>query len=197
MKCAVQSCVWRLLLCVLVVWPLPAIPGDMSQETITGIRLNAPKRLENYRRVFEFIGRHELVSTGIAPELKDEVLIKLAADSTVSVRSASDGSPEFWVVRPDYITPGRKGSTSRIRGASGNGRFYVLMPRPELNAQSESMAFDVVGVLAGNDYKWRIVNHTPVIVSSWRDSSNRTLETVYSWNGGMFTISKSGYLVPK
>ncbi len=93
-----------------------------------------PKLFANYRELFEYIADAESLP-------KDpETVFKLAAESSISVHQVKVGDFHL-VIRADFHGDGY---VSTIRGAQGNGTFYVL--------HRERGGLRLIGTMFGNGY---------------------------------------------
>ena len=113
--------------------------------------------------------------------INDDTVSKLVADSTdkIVVLDSKQRQMSFvHVVESHYFNHG----IDEIRGAQGNGQFYILLP---LTSKVE-----LVGILDGNSYRLQPKNGTPRFVSYWHLASNESSENIYEWNGKFFEQKK-------
>jgi hypothetical protein len=119
-----------------------------------------------YEAAFRYIAKCEGLNSDRS------TLFALAADSTLE-RLHSPPGGSLVVVRADYYGQSRFG----IRGAQGNGRYYVFQVDPE---------WRLVGILHGNSYRSDAVGTTLRIITRWHASAYDSDERVYTWNGQLF-----------
>ena len=151
--------------------------GDAAIEPI-----KLPVKFAGYREFFTFVAKNTY--GGMATDA--DTLFKLAADSTIKIVGLDFKSmPYVYVVQDHYYN----GYLDEIRGAQGNGQYYIL--RPLINDGGASEGFELVGILDGNAYEVQHINETPRFVSYWHLSAGEHPETIYEWNGKFFE-SKSG-----
>lgn len=114
-----------ILLCVTIHAATPAQP---TQTT----------RLLTDEEVFHFIASHEDLGDAEVPDRS--VVFKLASESCVDYLRSR---PDDWylIIRADYL---HKNHISAIRGAQGNGPFYVF--------REAGGTFTFLGVMLGNAY---------------------------------------------
>jgi hypothetical protein len=137
-----------------------------------------PPRFKNYGAVFRFIAQQAELPTDTA------TLFMLAADSSIEVL-AFDEIPTLYLVTPHYFAGGLY---DQIRGAQGNGRYYLLRPlnRDITAVGNLDRGFEVVGVADGNTYKWEWFNKRPRLVTAWHLSASESPTNIYDWNGSEF-----------
>jgi hypothetical protein len=132
-----------------------------------GFSLAPSKPFNNYEAAFNYIARQESL-----PDDRHTVLA-LAADSTLE-RSRSPLTGDLVVVRAEYYGQSRFG----IRGAQGQGRYYAF--------QIRDGKWKLVGIFAGNSYRWDAVGDTLRVITRWHMSASESPETVYTWKGQLF-----------
>ena len=139
---------------------------------------SSPPRFKNYAAVFTFIAQQQDLPTNAA------TVFTLAADTSIEVM-VFDEIPILYFVTPHYFAGGLY---DQIRGAQGNGRYYLLRPlnRDFTAAGNLDRGFELVGVADGNTYKWEWVNHRPRLVTTWHLSASESPTNIYDWNGSEF-----------
>jgi hypothetical protein len=152
------------------------VTGFASQRDTS---VTSPIALRNYDALFRFVGQKELVEIGYVASLTPEVVLKLAAESKIEFMDV-DGQM-FAVVEPHYYS--EKQLVDTVRGASGNGSYYILCLSESQNADAR---FKLLGIADGNQYRWMIVNRIPVFVTRWHVSSNESPESFYRLQGDVF-----------
>jgi hypothetical protein len=134
----------------------------------SGFHPTVPGKLfDSYEAAFSCIARRESL-----PEDK-HTLFALAADSTLE-RAHSHLTGDLVVVRAEYYGQSRFG----IRGAQGQGRYYVFQVR--------DAGWRLVGILHGNSYRWDAVGDTLRVITKWHMSASESPERVYTWKGQLF-----------
>jgi hypothetical protein len=138
-----------------------------------------PIRFVNYRELYTFIAQH---TYGGMPR-NDSTLFKLASDSRTDMYTFDDPPFYVWVITPHFFN-----GDDEIRGAQGNGDYYVLRPLVDHNFRfaNTDCIFELVGVGAGNTLKWSSYNQKVRFITSWHISAEDQPETVYEWNGKFF-----------
>src|ERR1700722_8159659 len=87
--------------------------------------VDLPIKFSGYRSFYTFIAQYE--SGGMFSKDND-ALLKLASDTTTTVLTVDDKAvpyPYLYLVEPHYFDGG---IFDKIRGAQGNGSYYVLRP---------------------------------------------------------------------
>jgi hypothetical protein len=155
-------------LCVSLACPSLAQQGPLTE----------PVHFKNYHELFEFIAR----DNGL--EATNEVVTKLSADSRVEYRLAQNKDSRIRaVIEADYIDTNEFPGVNSLRGASGNGLFYVI--------EFELNGIDLIGVLEGNGWELRTIDGRESYVTSWHMSAYEFVETVYEFNGRAFVKTTS------
>ena len=140
-------------------------------------QIKLPIKFAGYREFFTFVAQN---TYGGMPTNAD-TLLKLAADSSIEIIGLDfKQMPYVYVVESGYFN----GEFDEIRGAQGNGQYYIL--RPLATDDADSGGFELVGILKGNAYAVQYVNGTPRFVSYWHLSAREHPETIYEWNGKFF-----------
>lgn len=121
----------------------------------------------SYKAAFRYIAKCE----GLPSD--SSTLFALAADSTLE-RSHSHLAGDLVIVRAEYYGQSRFG----IRGAQGQGRYYVFQTRDD--------GWRLVGILHGNSYRWDAVGDTLRIITRTHLSAVESPETIYTWTGQLF-----------
>ena len=176
----------KLILCLALVlngvWSgcSTAKPGLVSGDTDSE-QIRLPVKFADYREFFTFVAQH---TYGGMPTDAD-TLFKLAADSTIKIIGLDlKQMPYVYLVESHYF----RGEFDEIRGAQGNGKFYLLRP---LSADNTAFAgFELVGILDGNAYTLQHMNGTTRFISYWHLSAGEHPERIYEWNGKFFELVK-------
>lgn len=144
--------------------------------------VNLPVRFHTYHDLYTFIAQREGLPNAA------NSLFKLAADSETKIYAFDAPPPYLWVITPHFYNGG---IFDEIRGAQGNGSYYVLCP-PATNFTSldTDRGFKLVGVAAGNSLRWSSLNHNPPLITTWHMGGGPPAETVYEWNGKFFEQMK-------
>lgn len=145
-----------------------------------------PVRFANHHQLYGFIAKHEGVQSF------PDAVFRLAADSNTELYDFDDAPRHVWVVTPHFYTVYNSGSSDLIRGATGNGNFYLVRPLAGNSAsRNTDCGFELVGTVEGNTYGFSGFNQTTRLTTHWHLSADKSPETVYEWNGHFF-----GQLVP-
>jgi hypothetical protein len=186
----------KLLLCLALVLSGGLFGCSTARPTfVTGDTDSKPIRLPikfaGYREFYTFVAQH---TSGGVPTNAD-TLFNLAADSTTKIitlgmgDSRNEKMPYVYLVTPHYYNGG---VFDQIRGAQGNGEYYILRPLSKYTALDTDKGFELVGILEGNAYTVQDinVNETPRFVSYWHLSAGEHPESIYEWNGKFFAQIK-------
>ena len=146
-----------------------------------------PIKFAGYREFFTFVGTNS--NNGMP--INNDTLFKLAAESQVEIITVDfPQMPYLYVVKTHYFRNGFDTNHvfnfvyDEIRGAQGNGQFYILRPLATTNAALGG--FELLGILNGNAYTVQHLNGTPRFVSYWHLSAGEHPESIYEWNGKFF-----------
>jgi hypothetical protein len=161
----------------LTVISLLLVATGLADQRNTSVK--SPVDLRNYDALFRFVGQKELVALGYVESLTPEVILKLAAESKIEFMDV-DGLV-FAVVETHYHS--EKSLVDMVRGASGNGSYYILRVSESLGTDAR---FKLLGIACGSQYKWKTVNHIPVFVTRWNLSSSESRESFYELRGDVF-----------
>jgi hypothetical protein len=82
------------------------------------------------------------------------------------------------------------GVFDQIRGAQGNGSYYILRPLSVYSALDTDKGFELVGVVEGNSWKLMHSNGRCRFVTYWHVSAAESPESIYEWNGKFFEQQK-------
>lgn len=157
------------ILCCLLL----SAPSSFAEEEG---RFKAPVHFQSYQDIFGYI----ITQNGLFND--PEMVLQLSNDCKVDYvtpESSKDGQLAVLIV--NLINPDNK--VNELRGASGNGEYYVL--------QFTATGMDLVGVLAGNSWKHQTVNGRDAFVTTWHMSAEEYTEVVYEWNGSIFDRTTS------
>ena len=151
----------------------PVIPGNGSD----GELIKLPIKFADYREFYTFVAQR---TYGGMPT-DAENLFKLAAESRTEIISLDyKAMPYVYVVEPHYFI----GENDEIRGAQGNGDYYILCPLAA--GHTPLGGFELVGVAEGNGYTLRYSNGVPQFVTYWHMSASDHVKNIYDWNGKEF-----------
>jgi len=152
--------------------PVAIVPSPDRQ----GIHL--PVRFSGYHQAFAFIARREGVPVDA------DTLFKLAADSTTTIHGLIGPLPYMWIIEP-HLYDG--GIYDRLRGAQGNGGYYLLRPLArDFTTLDTDHGFELLGIAEGNAFRWSSHNGVPRLITNWHLSAAESPESVYEWNGTFF-----------
>jgi len=155
-------------------------PAFVIGDTDAG-QIKLPVKFAGYREFFTFVGQGSINGMPI----NGDTVFKLAADSTIKIIDLNfKQMPYVYLVESHYF----RGAYDEIRGAQGNGQYYILRPLATGNAALGG--FELVGILDGNAYEVQHINGTPRFVSYWHLSAGEHPETIYEWNGKFFEQKK-------
>lgn len=152
------------------------VSKDSNHETI-----KLPVKFAGYREFYTFVAQHFY---GGMPTDAD-TLFKLAADSTTEIVTLSDEKiPYVYLVTSHYYNGG---IYDQIRGAQGNGAYFILRPlATDYATLNTDKGFELVGILAGNSCELTHSNGRPQFVTHWHMSAAESPESIYEWNGKVF-----------
>lgn len=156
-------------------WPVPA----------NEVFLESPIHFQNYQELFTYIASQN----GLDPE----TIFDLAVDSRIDYKSRqTNADPIIAVITASYLQDhkspyGDKYRINNIRGASGNGNFYVI--------RFEEEGLDLIGILVGNGYSWTNINGNDALFTSWHMSAAEYVKTVYEWDGKVFRLVSSENMI--
>lgn len=146
---------------------------------------NLPIQFRTYHELYTFIAARAYGGDGM-PTNTDMVLA-LASDTTTEIVGlANDEIPYVYLVTPHFY----HGEVyDQIRGAQGNGDYYILRPltkwTDDINA-GRDRGFELIGMGEGNTLRWTNSNGKIGFVTTWHISATESPESVYEWNGKTF-----------
>ena len=151
----------------------------------TEVPVKLPLTFPSYQAFYAFVARR---TYGGMPT-DAETLFKLAADSTTEILTLEDKQlPYVHLVTSHYYNGG---IYDRIRGAQGNGDYYILRPlAPDYTALDTDRGFELVGIAEGNTWRLRYVTGRPRFVTTWHMSADESPESILEWNGRFFESVK-------
>jgi hypothetical protein len=120
-----------------------------------------PRTFDRYPDLFRHLAETELLPTD------EESIFKLAAESTVDYIGVGAGA-WYVVVRAELR---EEGEASRLRGAQGNGPYYVF--------RKQGGTFQLLGKMFGNSYTWGTLNGAPVFTVTTHLSVDQSQTAVY------------------
>lgn len=127
-----------------------------------------PLHFKNYREAYAYVAHCEGLPTDA------DTLLKLAAESKMEITPV-ENLGTFHIIEASYYADG----LDQIRGAQGNGRFYVL--------RENKGNFDLAGILEGNAYRWNNTDNHAALQTHWHVGGGDNDDwTDYSWNGQSF-----------
>ncbi len=159
----------------------------LNPQSFGGSKTDAelPRRFKSYHELYTFIAR--CTYGGISTNA--DTLFKLAADSTTTIVTIEDKSlSHVYLIEPHFYGGGIH---DQIRGAQGNGNYYIL--RPLATNQTEldvDKGFELVGIARGNSCKLSYTNGRPCFVTRTHFSATENPLRVYQWNGMYFDLVK-------
>jgi hypothetical protein len=152
-----------------------------SSEADTDTKL--PVRFNNYRELYAFI---EARTYGGMPTNMDTTLAMASDSETKIVTLSDDKIPYVYLVTP-HLYDG--GIYDHIRGAQGNGYYYILRPlakATDYTSDGKEHGFDLIGIGEGNTFTWTNSNGKTGFITTWHLSAGEHPETIYEWNGKFF-----------
>ncbi len=147
-----------------------------------------PIRFAGYQQLYAFIASRSYGGIPTNPT-NAETLFKLAADSCTQIVTLEDlQMPYVHLVETHYYNGG---VYDRIRGAQGNGNYYILRPLTTNHVTFDTdKGFDLVGIVQGNSWKVTYHGGRTRIVTRWHMSAAESPESIYEWNGKFFELVK-------
>lgn len=178
----------RIPLCLAFV--LSGVSYGCSTATSQGSRgvadsgtIGLPVTFAGYREFYTFVAKRTY--GGMSTDA--DTLFKLAADSTTTIITLEDKQmPYVYLVESHYYNGG---IYDQIRGAQGNGDYYILRPRATNYTDLDTdKGFELVGIAEGNSCKLTYSNSNgkPRFVTHWHLSVDESPERIYEWNGRFF-----------
>ena len=149
-------------------------------------QVKLPIKFSNYHELYAFIAKY---NTYGGMQTDANTLFKLAADSTteiITLEKLEDTNlpPYVYIVTSHYYNGG---IFDEIRGAQGNGNFYILRPlAKDFTSMDTDHGFELVGLVAGNAYRWREVARHLILQTHWHSGAFYDDWTSYKWNGNYF-----------
>ena len=143
-----------------------------------------PIRFKNYRELYAFI---EARTYGGMPTNTDTTLA-MASDTTTEIKTLADDKLQYvYLVTPHYYN----GNVfDHIRGAQGNGDYYILRPLAKLTdftGDGKDHGFELIGIGEGNTFTWTNYPNGKIgFVTTWHLSAGEHPESIYEWNGKFF-----------
>jgi hypothetical protein len=108
----------------------------------------------------------------------DDALFKTAAESSMDWFWLEEGTTNIVIViKLDFLD----GPYSAIRGAHGNGPYYLFMPIEK--------GFQLPGKMAGNGYHHGTLNGRAQFITSWHMGGGEAYENIYDWDGKTFKLT--------
>jgi hypothetical protein len=141
-----------------------------------------PIRFKNYRELYTFISREVFEDKNMSSQ--PDTIFKLAADSETETYALVNSPFYLWVITPHYLNGG---IYDQIRGAQGNGIFFIVRPLAKNFTSDETdCGFELVGIASGNVVNFSGYNQTTRLTACWHISATKHPETTYEWNGKSF-----------
>jgi hypothetical protein len=144
-----------------------------------------PIRFKNYRELYAFMAARANGGDGV-PQNASTVLAMASDTTTEIVGLANDQIPYVYLITPHFYDGG---IYDHIRGAQGNGDYYILRPliKPTgYTGDGKEHGFELIGIGEGNTFRWTNSNGKIGFVTTWHISATEHPETVYTWNGKIF-----------
>lgn len=145
-----------------------------------------PRKFKSYHEFYDFAARLEGVSV-----TNSEVLLKFAADTSTEIITVDDRAMQdqyLYLIEPHYLNGG---VYDQIRGAQGNGGYYVLrLLATNFTGLDTDKGFELVGLLAGNSCRFTHETGKPTFITHWHMSAAESPQTIYEWNGKFFEAQK-------
>lgn len=164
---------------------LPLYPDNPSPPETENKQIE-PKDFSNYYELFKYIAKNEGFEPGHADN--EDFLLKLAADSKIETYQVDGIKLPVIIVTPHYYTylVGPLARIDELRGAQGNGDFYLLLPLKNLTNEdgSPDPGFRIVGIAEGNSYWWSSTSFN----TGWHISAYESPKSVYEWDGKLFKL---------
>ncbi len=154
----------------------PATPAEIDNAPPD--EFQRPIKFTGYHALYTYIAQHE----GLATD--SNTVFKLAADSQTEVLAVNKSLPWVYAVESHYYDGG---AYDQIRGAQGNGNYYILRPLAtnDVNLDTDK-GFELVGILEGNYYELHYSNNVPQFIAYWHMSASESDPSIYEWNGTIF-----------
>lgn len=141
------------------------------------------KEFRSYREIFKYVAGIESLRSVPLENVDEDVILKLAAESTIIIRPAGDGAPALWVLKAQFYGSRDKEGHDSLRGATGNGPLYIFS-RVGGRDSASSDVFKLVGSAYASSYRWKTWDGRLMLVAE-RKSGRDVLTQEYVWDGGM------------
>ena len=151
----------------------------------TEINPRLPIKFKSYRELYAFIEARANGGSGM-PTNASTILAMASDTKTEIVTLANDKIPYVYLVTPHFYNGG---IYDHIRGAQGNGYYYILRPlakQTDYTADGKDHGFELVGIGEGNSLTWTNSNGRIGFRTTWHISAGEHPETIYQWNGTSF-----------
>ena len=144
-----------------------------------------PIKFTDYQAFYTFVANR---TYGGMPTDAESVF-KLAADSTTEILTLEGKQlPYAYLVTSHYYNGG---IYDQIRGAQGNGDYYLLRPlATDYTTLDTDRGFELVGIAVGNTWRLSHSNGRPRFVTTWHMSAAENPESILEWNGSVFESVK-------
>src|SRR5579884_121761 len=143
--------------------------------------IELPIKFSGYRSFYTFIALNEY--SGMYSKDKD-VVLKMAADSSTEIITVDDKGMQdqyLYLIKPHYYNGG---IYDQIRGAQGNGHYYILRPlATKFTELDTDKGFELIGLLSGNSCRFTHETGKPAFITHWHMSAAESPQTIYEWNG--------------
>jgi hypothetical protein len=135
-----------------------------------------PRFFKNWKECFRFI------ASQIVYELKqdDDTISKLESESSTESFNLEEGSKRTVIVITSHFF---HDSIDALRGASGNGSYYLFIPIKN--------GFQFVGEMEGCRSEWGMSNRRARFKTWWHMSAGQAYENIYDWDGKIFRQTSS------
>jgi hypothetical protein len=141
-----------------------------------------PVRFKNYQELYAFISREVFESKSVSSN--PNTLFKLAADSETEPYALDNPPFYLWIITPRYFNGG---IYDQIRGAQGNGVYYIIRPLARNFASDKTdCGFELVGIAHGNALSFSDYNQTTRLTTYSHISATEHPGNTYEWNGKIF-----------
>jgi hypothetical protein len=158
-------------LCVFAVGCTSQPPAAQTDESP-----NSPlaRHFSSYTQLFRLIAANEMDLP-----TDSETVLTLAAQSDFELY-VTDSRSVFAVITPHYYVGN---AIDQLRGASGNGNFYVVRLNLSSGLADEPgrspPSLDLLGVAEGNSFRWSSENDQQILITTWHMSAEEHLTHVY------------------
>lgn len=160
--------------------------ADSSANDIENIGPKLPIQFKNYCELYAFI----LARTWNGMPTNEDTMLAMASDSETEIATL-DGRkmPYVFVITPHFLD----GNVyDHIRGAQGNGDYYILRPlakQSDYTGDGKNYGFELIGIGEGNTLEWTNWNGKTAFINTWHVSAGEHATTIHVWNGKIFEVA--------